>query len=88
MELIMNSLPKELRKKLDSSDPEIKNYVFQLVKENLKLQRDLAKYQVENTSLKNRIIVLQKNGYRPQINVNTKGIFKKQNNKDKQKNNK
>jgi len=86
MELTMNLLPKELRKKLDSSDPEIKNYVLQLVKENLKLQRELAKYQAENTSLKNRIIVLEENRYRPQINVNTKGIFNKENNKDQNNN--
>lgn len=48
-----------LRTKPKSADPKIQKYVFALEKENLKLQRQIAKYQAENVTLNNRIKVLE-----------------------------
>jgi len=42
----------ELTSKLKASDPELKNYILELEKENLKLQRQIAKLQVKDVSRK------------------------------------
>jgi len=52
--------PSELTSKLKTSDPEIINHVLGLEKENLKLQRQIAKLQVKNISLQNQIAALKK----------------------------
>jgi predicted MPP superfamily phosphohydrolase len=48
-----------LRTKLKTADSEIQNYVIALEKENLKLQREIAKYQVQHVTLENRIKILE-----------------------------
>jgi len=48
-----------LRTKLKAADSEIQNYVIALEKENLKLQREIAKYQVQHVTLENRIKILE-----------------------------
>jgi septal ring factor EnvC (AmiA/AmiB activator) len=50
---------RSINKKLKSCDPEIKNYVRYLKKENAKLHRKLAKMEVENLTLKNRVVALE-----------------------------
>ena len=55
----------DLSAKLKACDPEIQNYVIALDQENLKLQKQIAKHQAENVTLKNRIKVLGKEQYRP-----------------------
>jgi hypothetical protein len=49
-----------LTSKLKQSDPELKNYVFELEKENLRLQRQIAKLQVKDVSQQNQINALKK----------------------------
>jgi predicted nuclease with TOPRIM domain len=44
-----------LRNKLTSADVEIQNYMTALEAENLRLQKQVAKLQVDNVSLNNRI---------------------------------
>lgn len=48
-----------LRTKLKAAEPEIQNYVTALEADNLKFQRQIAKFQVENVTLHNRIKVLE-----------------------------
>jgi len=55
----------DLSAKLKACDPEIQNYVIALDQENLKLQKQIAKHQAENVTLKNRIYLLEKEQYRP-----------------------
>jgi len=55
----------DLSAKLKVCDPQIQNYIIALRKENLKLQKQIAKHQAENVTLKNRIKVLEKEQYRP-----------------------
>jgi hypothetical protein len=52
--------PPDLRSKLKASDPELKNYVLELEKENLKLQRQIAKLQVKDVFQQNQITALKK----------------------------
>ena len=47
----------ELKLKLKACDPEVQNYVIALKKENLKLQRRIAKQEAEYLSLHNNIQV-------------------------------
>lgn len=49
-----------LTAKLKTCDPEIQNYVTALKAENLKLQREIAKYQAQQVTLENRIKILEK----------------------------
>ncbi len=50
----------EINPKLNTSDPEVKNYVLELEKENLRLQKQIAKLQVKDISQQNQIIALKK----------------------------
>lgn len=50
--------PPDLTSKLNASDPELKNYVLELEKENFKLQRQIAKLQVKDVSQQNQITAL------------------------------
>jgi hypothetical protein len=50
MESIAMKRPHDLTSKLKASDPELKNYVLELEKENLKLQKQIAKLQVKDVS--------------------------------------
>jgi hypothetical protein len=52
--------PSNLTSKLKVSDPELKNYMLELEKENLKLQKQIAKFQVKDVSQQNQIIALKK----------------------------
>ena len=52
--------PPDLTSKLKAADPELKNYVLELEKENLKLQKQIAKFQVKDLSQQNQIIALKK----------------------------
>jgi len=52
--------PHDLTSKLKASDPELKNYVLELEKENLKLQKQIAKFQVKGVSQQNQITALKK----------------------------
>jgi hypothetical protein len=52
--------PPDIMSKLKASDPELKNYVLELEKENLKLQRQIAKLQVKDVSQQNQITALKK----------------------------
>lgn len=54
------NFPASIKKKLKSCDLEIQNYVTALKTENLKLHKEIAKFQVENVSLNNRINALTK----------------------------
>ena len=49
-----------IKAKLKSCDPDIKNYVTYLKKENAKLHRKIVKLEVENMTSKNRILALKK----------------------------
>ncbi|PKL44516.1 MAG: hypothetical protein CVV39_08275 [Planctomycetes bacterium HGW-Planctomycetes-1] len=49
-----------LTPKLKTSAPEIRNYIFELEKENLKLQKQIAKLEVKNVSLQHQIAALKK----------------------------
>ncbi len=66
-----------LRIKLKAAAPEIKNYITALIKENLKLQKEIAKCQASNVTLNNRIKVLEKEQYRPKAVLNIKGPYDK-----------
>jgi len=48
----------ELTSKLKASDPELKNYVLELEKENLRLQRQIAKLQVKDVSQQRTLFVI------------------------------
>lgn len=50
----------ELKRKLKLCETDIINYVSELEFENAKLQRQVAKLQVDKMSSKNRIMALQK----------------------------
>ncbi len=49
----------ELEVKLNASDPDVQRYVFALKEENLKLQKQIAKYQAAQVTLNNRIVALE-----------------------------
>ena len=49
----------ELQRKLKICEPEIILYVTELELENAKLQKKIAKFEVEKITSKNRIIALQ-----------------------------
>ena len=68
-ESLISDLPPNLQAKFRSSDPEIQNFILALIKENLKLQKQIAKLQAENISLKNRIKVLEKENLKPKVQV-------------------
>jgi len=55
----MKRLP-NLTSKLKASDPEIKHYVLELEKENLKLQKQIARFEVKIVSQQNQITALKK----------------------------
>jgi hypothetical protein len=59
---IENNPISELIAKLKTCDPEIQNYVTALKAENLKLQREIAKYQAQQVTLENRIKILEDSG--------------------------
>jgi len=61
--------PLDLMSKLKASNPELKNYVLELEKENLKLQKQIAKFQVKDLSQQNQITALKK--AQPKIIVRT-----------------
>ena len=54
------SRPASLTAKIKVADAELKNYVIELEKENLKLQHQVAKLQVKNISQQNEIKALKK----------------------------
>lgn len=54
--------------------PETQKYLFALEKENLKLQKQIAKLQAQNTMLRNRIKVLEMEQYRPKAQLIIKGL--------------
>jgi hypothetical protein len=45
---------------LKNLEPDVKYYILYLEKENLKLQRQIAKFQVSNFSNSNKIIAMEK----------------------------
>jgi hypothetical protein len=57
--------PQSLTAKLKKCDQEIKLYVIELEKENLKLQEQIAKFQVENVTHQNEIKALKKFQLKP-----------------------
>jgi hypothetical protein len=56
----MSTTLPDIKLLLKSVDPVIKNYVIALESENLKLQKKIAKFQVDKVSSKNRITALEK----------------------------
>lgn len=56
--------------KLKTTAPEIQHYVTAFESENLKLQKQIAKLQVENMSLNNRIKAIEKEKSIPHVLVN------------------
>jgi len=50
----------DLTAKLKSSDPGLRNYVLELERENMRLQRQIAKLQVKDISQQNQIAALKK----------------------------
>jgi hypothetical protein len=60
-----------LNSKLKKADVEIKNYVLELEKENLKLQSRLAKLEVKDISQQHQISELKK--LKPKVIVNING---------------
>jgi hypothetical protein len=58
-----------LKLKIKAAEPEIRNYVAALEKENLKLQKQKAKLQAENTPLINRITALNEQAKIPSANI-------------------
>jgi hypothetical protein len=61
------SRPKEITRKLRRTDPDLSAYVAELEKENLRLQKQVAKLQVESVSKNNKIKALKQVG--PKIKV-------------------
>ena len=59
--------PKEITKKLKEACPELSAYVFELEKENLRLQKEVAKLQVKTVSKDNEIKALKK--ATPKVNI-------------------
>jgi 16S rRNA C1402 (ribose-2'-O) methylase RsmI len=64
---IENNPISELMAKLKTCDPEIQNYVTALKAENLKLQREIAKYQAQQVTLENRIKILEEENSKGEI---------------------
>jgi hypothetical protein len=58
-ELILKR-PKSLTAKFKVCDPELKLYIIELEKENLKLHKQIAKLQVQNITYQNEITALKK----------------------------
>jgi hypothetical protein len=54
------SRPDSLTVKIKAADTELRNYVIELEKENLKLQQQIAKLQVKTVSQQNEIKALKK----------------------------
>jgi hypothetical protein len=52
--------PKSLTAKFKVCDPELKLYVIELEKENLKLHKQIAKLQAQNVTYQNEITALKK----------------------------
>lgn len=52
--------PPDLTSKLRVSDPELKNYLLELEKENSKIQKRISKFQVKIVSQQNQITALKK----------------------------
>jgi hypothetical protein len=52
--------PSEINSKIKVSDQELRNYIYELEKENLRLQKQIAKLQVKNVSQQNQIAALNK----------------------------
>ena len=67
-----NDLTHEYPENFDSCDTNIKDFVDALINENRKLQRRLAKLQAERISHINKIKVLEKESFGPNININVK----------------
>ena len=61
------SRSKEITKKLKETDSELSAYVFELEKENLRLQKQVAKLQVKIVSKDNEIKALKQAA--PKFNV-------------------
>lgn len=59
----------DITNQLKSCNKEIQNYVVEIEKINLKLHRQIAKYQAENLSLKNKIKVLEEEQYKPKVEL-------------------
>jgi hypothetical protein len=77
---MMMARPKEITKKLKGADPELSMYIIELEKENLRLQKKVAKLQVENTSKDNEIKALKQ--AQPKVNIVVKGLLQPEKNKD------
>ena len=52
--------PNEITAKLKHADPELKSYVVELEKFNLKLQKQIAKLRAQNVTYQNEITALKK----------------------------
>jgi len=62
----------ELEVKLNASDPDVQRYIFALIAENLKLQKQIAKCLAGQVTLNNRIVALEQEikENRPEFHVN------------------
>lgn len=65
--------PNNLTTKLNLCELEIKNYVLELEAKNAKLQKEIAKLEVENISQQHKISALQK--MQPQAKLIIKGLY-------------
>jgi predicted nuclease with TOPRIM domain len=66
--------PSSLTAKLKAADVELRNYLIELEKENLKLHKQLAKLQVKNVSMQNEIKALKENQTGVVINLSSRRL--------------
>jgi len=66
-----NQIKAEFEAKLKACDPEIQRYVSALEAENLKLNKQIAKYRAQETSLRNQIKILEDEQLRPKVIFST-----------------
>ncbi len=59
--------PQSITSKLKNTDVEVKNYLLELEKENGKLQKRIAKFQVKDISQQHKISALEKLQPKPGI---------------------
>lgn len=62
--------PEEITSKLKVCDPDIRLYMIELEKENLKLHKQKAKLHVKIVSQQNEITTLKKLKPQPDVNIN------------------
>jgi len=74
-----NTVPSDFKSKINACNPDIRQYVVALKVENLKLQKQIIKYQAREVTLKSRITALEErfeeDQKRPKAQVIIKGLY-------------